>query len=156
MIRAVFLACFAFFAFAAPALALDPSEILSDPKKEALARSISAELRCVKCQNETIDESDAPIAQDIRRMVRKQVQTGKTRQEILDLLVGSYGEYVLLRPRLSFRTFLLWVSPILFLMLGALLVFLTLHQTPKSEDTAPPLTEAEKEKLTHILDDAKS
>jgi cytochrome c-type biogenesis protein CcmH len=97
---------------AIPAHAVQPDEMLKDPALEARARTLSRELRCMVCQNQSIDDSDAPLAHDLRVLVRERLQAGDSNQQVLDFLVQRYGEFVLLRPRLSWRTALLWsVAP---------------------------------------------
>jgi cytochrome c-type biogenesis protein CcmH len=153
MIRHILTALFALAILSVPALAISPDEMLADPAKEALARSISAELRCLNCQSETIDESHAPIAHDLRLLVRERIQAGETRDQILDFLVGRYGEFVLMRPRFNTRTFLLWAAPALLAAAGAYLVYRVLHGTPGNSDKPTPLSDIEKAKLASILDD---
>jgi cytochrome c-type biogenesis protein CcmH len=107
---------FAFFSALAlaphVAWAVQPDEILSDATLEARARTLSKQLRCLVCQNQSIDDSDAPLAHDLRVLVRERLQAGDSNQQVLDFLVQRYGEFVLLRPRLSWRTALLWsVAP---------------------------------------------
>ncbi len=106
---------------AIPAGAVQPEEILQDPALEARARDLSAGLRCLVCQNQSIDDSDAPLARDLRLLVRERLKAGDSDQEVEDFLVARYGEFVLLKPRLSFKTLLLWATPLLAL-LGALWV----------------------------------
>ena len=89
---------------ASPALAVQPDEMLSDPALEARARELSRELRCMVCQNQSIDDSDAPLARDLRILVRERLQAGDSNNQVLDFLVDRYGEFVLLRPRLHWRT----------------------------------------------------
>src|ERR1700720_1558205 len=99
---------------AAPrALAVQPDEILSDSTLEMRARALSKELRCMVCQNQSIDDSDAPLARDLRVLVRERLQTGDTDQQVLDFLTARYGEFVLLKPRLTWHTALLWLMPAL-------------------------------------------
>jgi cytochrome c-type biogenesis protein CcmH len=102
-----------------PALAVEPDEILSDAALEARARSLSKELRCMVCQNQSIDDSDAPLARDLRILVRERLQAGENDQQVINFLVARYGEFVLLRPRFSLRTALLWLAPAAALLVGA-------------------------------------
>src|SRR5947209_6269376 len=99
-------------AILSPAIALGPDEVLSDAALEARARALSKELRCMVCQNQSIDDSDAPLARDLRLLVRERLEAGESDQQILDFLVGRYGEFVLLKPRFSGHTALLWSWPI--------------------------------------------
>src|SRR2546430_12639809 len=103
-------------AILSPAIALGPDEVLSDAALEARARSLSKELRCMVCQNQSIDDSDAPLARDLRILVRERLQAGESDQQVINFLVARYGEVVLLRPRFSWHTALLWLAP------GAVLV----------------------------------
>src|SRR5471032_2028905 len=101
-----------------PAGAVQPDEILPDPALEARARALSKELRCMVCQNESIDDSDAPLAHDLRVLVRERITAGDTDNQVLDFLVARYGEFVLLKPRLSWHTAALWVLPPAVLLVG--------------------------------------
>src|SRR5262249_34416361 len=96
----------------------DPNGIISDPALEARARALSKELRCMVCQNQSIDESEAPLARDLRVLVRERLQAGESNQQVIDFLVARYGEFVLLRPRLSWHTALLWFGPATILIIG--------------------------------------
>ena len=109
---------------ASHALAVQPDEILKDPAQEARARVLSKQLRCMVCQNQSIDDSDAPLARDLRILVRERLQAGDSNQQVLDFLVQRYGEFVLLRPRLHWRTALLWLAPPVLLIGGGLVLFL--------------------------------
>ncbi|MFZ5678389.1 MAG: cytochrome c-type biogenesis protein [Pseudomonadota bacterium] len=102
------------------ALAVQPDEIMADPAQEARARNLSRELRCMVCQNQSIDDSDAPLARDLRLLVRERIAAGNTDQQVMDFLVARYGEFVLLKPRVESRTLLLWLIPPLVLAGGGL------------------------------------
>src|SRR6202790_3987522 len=102
------------------ALAVQPDEILPDATLETRARALSKELRCMVCQNQSIDDSDAPLARDLRVLVRDRLQAGDTDQQVVDFLIARYGEFVLLRPQFSPRTAILWLTPLGVLLLGAL------------------------------------
>jgi len=104
---------------ATPALSVLPDELLSDPALEARARTISAELRCMVCQNQSIDDSNADLARDLRVLVRERLTAGDTDQQVIDFVVSRYGEYVLLKPRFSARNALLWGAPVMLVMIGA-------------------------------------
>src|ERR1700730_11887469 len=93
------------------ASAVQPDEILADAALEARARALSKELRCMVCQNQSIDDSDAPLARDLRILVRERLQAGDNDRQVIDFLVARYGEFVLLRPRFSWHTALLWLCP---------------------------------------------
>jgi cytochrome c-type biogenesis protein CcmH len=105
------------------AMAVQPDEILPNPAQEARARELSKQLRCMVCQNQSIDDSDAPLARDLRLLVRERLQAGDNNQQVLDFLVQRYGEFVLLRPRLGWRTALLWLTPPVLLIGGGLVLF---------------------------------
>ncbi|WP_407519710.1 cytochrome c-type biogenesis protein [Methylobacterium oryzisoli] len=100
------------------ARAVQPGEVLPDPKLEARARDISAGLRCLVCQNQSIDDSDAPLARDLRLIVRERLRQGDDDKAVVDYVVRRYGEFVLLRPVLAWHTALLWLTPLLALLLG--------------------------------------
>lgn len=137
---------------AAPAVAVQPDEVLQDPALEARARAISANLRCLVCQNQSIDDSDAPLAKDLRLLVRERLKAGDTDAEIVDFVVARYGEFVLLKPRLSNQTLLLWfATPVLFL--AALAGVALWLRRRKSAVAAPkPLSREEKRRLKKILE----
>jgi cytochrome c-type biogenesis protein CcmH len=141
----------------APALAVQPDEVLPDPALEARARVLSKELRCMVCQNQSIDDSDAPLARDLRVLVRERLQAGDSDAQVLDFLVKRYGEFVLLNPRFSGRTALLWLMPVLVLLIGAVVLLLAWRRyrraaRPDSPAAASaPLTAAESAKLSRIL-----
>jgi cytochrome c-type biogenesis protein CcmH len=106
------------------ASAVQPDEILADAALEARARALSKELRCMVCQNQSIDDSDAPLARDLRILVRERLEAGDDDRQVIDFLVARYGEFVLLKPRFSPHTALLWLGPAAVLMLGAFGLFL--------------------------------
>lgn len=110
------------FLFGGQAFAVEPDEMLQDPALEERARVISQDLRCVVCQNETIDESNATLAQDMRRLVRQRVLAGDSNQEVLDYMVERYGDFVLLRPRVSPLTWPLWFGPLILVLIGGFVV----------------------------------
>lgn len=101
--------------------ALDPGEALTDPILETRARALSAELRCLVCQNQSIDDSDAPLARDLRLVLRQRLEAGDTDDEIRDFIVARYGEFALLKPQMSAKNAFLWFSPLLFLLIGGFL-----------------------------------
>lgn len=129
-----------------PALAVEPSEMLRDPDLEARARDISEQLRCVVCQNQTIDDSNAPLAHDMRLLVRERLLAGDTDQEVLDYLVERYGNFVLLRPPIEIDTVALWISPFVVLVLAGFGLFAA-ARTSGSRQTAVPLTDEERRSL---------
>ena len=111
--------------FSGAALAVKPDEVLADPGLEARARALSEGLRCMVCQNQSIDESDADLARDLRVLVRQRIVAGDTDQQVMDYIVSRYGEFVLLKPRFEPRTALLWGTPIILLLAGGLFIVLT-------------------------------
>ncbi len=135
---------------AAPlAYAVQPGEMLADPTLEKRARTISAELRCLVCQNQSIDDSDAPLAGDLRRLVRERIMAHDNDAQVLDYVVTRYGEFVLLKPRFELSTLLLWLTPVLVLLGGLVLVFRATR--PVTTAAAAPLSAQEKAKLDEIL-----
>jgi cytochrome c-type biogenesis protein CcmH len=137
-----------------PALAVQPDEILDNPKLEHEAREISAGLRCLVCQNQSIDDSDAPLARDLRLIVRERLNAGDTPQQVVDFVVARYGEFILLRPRFTTKTVLLWLAPLLLLVGGGYLAFHIFRRERDRAATAPvPLTEDEQRRLDSILDE---
>lgn len=134
----------------APSLALTPDELLDDPALEARARAISAELRCLVCQNQSIDDSDAPLAKDLRSLVREQLVAGKTDAEIMAFVVDRYGQFVLLKPRLTAETLLLWSAPFVVLLLaGGWLFMRQRRHAPAPEE---PLSADERRLLDKALE----
>jgi cytochrome c-type biogenesis protein CcmH len=111
MMQRLVLALATFLLALSPAMAVEPDEILKDPAQEARARSITRELRCVVCQNQSVDDSDAPLAKDMRVLVREQISAGASDAEVRAFLVARYGQYVLLRPPLGIDTALIWIGP---------------------------------------------
>ena len=135
--------------------AVQPDEILADPIKEARARELSKELRCMVCQNQSIDDSDAPLARDLRLLVRERMSAGDTDSQVLDFLVARYGEFVLLKPRFNPHTVLLWLLPPLALMGGgiALWVYSNRRRRPAvlDEESVLKLTPEEVARLEELL-----
>lgn len=140
------LAILALIVATAPALAVEPSEMLQDPALEARARDISEHLRCVVCQNQTIDGSNAPLAHDMRLLVRERLLAGDTDAEVLDYVVDRYGNFVLLRPPVEADTIALWVSPFLVLAVTSLGLFAA-ARAKTSQRVAAPLTDDERRTL---------
>lgn len=140
--------------------AVNPDEVLSDPALEARARVISKDVRCVVCQNQSIDDSDAELARDLRVLVRERITAGDSNQQVLDYLVSRYGDFILLNPPFKSSTLFLWLGPILFIVLGliAVIVFLR-RQTGANEGgviRTIPLSEDEKRRLDKLLEDEAS
>lgn len=139
---------------AAPALAVAPDEQLSDPALEARARHLSRELRCVVCQNQSIDESDAALARDLRIILRERLLAGDTDAEAKDFLVARYGGYVLLRPPLNGDTALLWLGPLAALAIGGAGVVIYLRGRRPS--AAVPLDADDEARVAKLLNDEAS
>lgn len=138
-------------AVAVPAFAVNPSETLSDPALEARARAISRDLRCLVCQNENIDDSNADLAHDLRVLVRERITAGDTDQQVKDYLVARYGEFVLLRPVVAWHTILLWIAGPLILIGGAIGLGIGARRR-KFADTPTELDESEREALARLTD----
>jgi len=136
----------------APASAVQPDEVLPDPALEARARALSQELRCLVCQNQSIDDSDALLARDLRLLLRERLKNGDSDKQVLDFLVVRYGEFVLLRPALGWHTILLWVAPGLLLAAGAITLFAAARRRSKPILTEPPLTPQEMARLKRLDD----
>ncbi|MGD0024118.1 MAG: cytochrome c-type biogenesis protein [Xanthobacteraceae bacterium] len=137
----------------APLWAVQPDEMLSDPTLEARARALSRELRCMVCQNESIDESDAPLAHDLRVLVRERIKAGDSDAQIINFLVARYGEFVLLKPPLSWHTVALWGMPPAVLLIGIVMLIVVVRRrstAPAAAETAN-LTAAEETRLAEIL-----
>ncbi|CCV12598.1 cytochrome c-type biogenesis protein [Mesorhizobium sp. STM 4661] len=135
--------------FAGGAFAVKPDEVLPDPALEARARALSEGLRCMVCQNQSIDESDADLARDLRVLVRQRLVAGDSDQQVMDYIVSRYGEFVLLKPRFNLRNGLLWGTPILLLLAGGFFIVLT-ARSRRSTATAA-LTAEEQAALETIL-----
>jgi len=142
------------------ALAVQPDEILGDPKLETRARALSRELRCMVCQNQSIDDSDAPLARDLRLLVRERLKSGDSDTQVLDFLTARYGQFVLLKPRFGWDTALLWLAPAGVLLAGACGLVVLLRRRRASPDSAEPeqpkLTAAESGRLAELVGDGKS
>jgi cytochrome c-type biogenesis protein CcmH len=144
-------------AVAAPALAVQPDEVLPDQRLEQRARALSQQLRCMVCQNQSIDDSDAPLAKDLRLLVRERLKAGDSDAQVIDYLVGRYGEFVLLKPRFSSHTIVLWITPAIVLLAGALGIVFALRRrrTLSAPGAPPPLTPDEEQKLAELADAEK-
>jgi cytochrome c-type biogenesis protein CcmH len=141
-----------------PALAVQPDEMLADPALEQRARTLSRELRCMVCQNQSIDDSEAPLARDLRLLVRERLKAGDSDQQVLDFLVARYGQFVLLKPRFGWDTALLWGAPAGVLVIGVLgLVVLIRRSRDPAQGIADqtPLSEAERNRLNTLLEDPR-
>jgi cytochrome c-type biogenesis protein CcmH len=139
---------------ASPAFAVQPDEIMSDPGKEARARDLSRELRCMVCQNQSIDDSEAPLARDLRLLVRERIAAGDSDAQVMDFLVARYGEFVLLKPRLKPHTLLLWLLPPLALAGGGLALWAhhrRRNRATQEDDPVPGLSADEEARLEKLL-----
>ena len=136
---------------ALPVLAVDPQEQLKDPALEARAREISAGLRCLVCQNQSIDDSDAQLARDLRLLVRQRLEKGESNKEVVDYIVSRYGEFVLLKPRLRLNTVLLWFAPVVLIGGGLLLASRVMKRSREPEEPARPLSPEEQAELQSVL-----
>lgn len=144
------------FGISGPAFAVKPDEMLVDPALEARARAISAELRCLVCQNESIDDSNAPLARDLRLLVRERLTRGDSDRQVLDYLVDKYGEFVLLRPVFNLRNAILWLGPFLILLGGGLVILSKLRRgpaAPAGASASTALTPEEQRALDALLKD---
>jgi cytochrome c-type biogenesis protein CcmH len=150
--RALFLLALLLLPFGA--FAVQPDEMLPDPGQEARARGITKELRCVVCQSESLDESNADIARDLRLMVRERIVAGDSDAQVIDYVVDRYGEYVLFRPRFSAFNAVLWFSGPIFLLVGGGLALVFIRRRAKTPDTPPPnLTEDERHRIDQLIQD---
>jgi cytochrome c-type biogenesis protein CcmH len=139
-----------FFLLATPSYAVQPDEILSDTKLEQRARDLSTGFRCLVCQNQSIDESNADLARDLRILIRERLTKGDSDAEIKDFIVARYGDFVLLRPRLTARTAILWATPFLIILVGFGFILRRRVASPNTAESA--LTEEEQESLRSLAD----
>jgi cytochrome c-type biogenesis protein CcmH len=146
--------CFAaialFFLSLSPVYAVNPDEVLKDPALEARARHLSSQLRCMVCQNQSIDDSNAELAHDLRVLVRERIVKGDSDEDVLRYLVSRYGEFVLLKPRLTKETVLLWTAPGLLLLVGGGIAF-AYSSRRASQNALPKLSPEEEARLKRIL-----
>jgi len=149
-VATLLLALAATLAAVGPSRAVRPDEILPDPKLEARARTLSHELRCMVCQNQSIDDSDAPLAHDLRVLVRDRLKAGDTDQQVLDFLVARYGEFVLLKPRFEWQTLPLWLAPVAILGIGGLTLALALRRRRAAPEVPVPLSDSEQARLAEL------
>jgi cytochrome c-type biogenesis protein CcmH len=150
MMRALFAAALLVLLHMASALAVEPDEILKDPALETRARALSQQLRCMVCQNQSIDDSAAPLAHDLRVLVRDRLKNGDSDAQVLDFVVSRYGEFVLLKPRFAWHNALLWAVPPGVLLVGAVTLLL-LARRRRPAGAPPPLDDAEQRKLAAML-----
>ena len=138
--------------FPSSSYAVNPDEVLDDPVLEERARNLSTKLRCLVCQNQSIDDSDADLAKDLRVLVRKRLVSGDSDDEVIDYIVSRYGEFVLLQPRFGLHTLILWSMPAFLIILGFFIIF----RKVKNRDKADPrvLTAAENKRIAKLLKDS--
>jgi len=134
-------------------MAVEPGEILADAKLEARARAISADLRCLVCQNQSIDDSDADLARDLRLVVRERLTKGDTDAQIFEFVAARYGDFVLLNPPFNARTILLWGGPAGVFIIGLISVIIYFRRRGTDPDQAVPLTADEEHRLNALLNE---
>ena len=132
------------------AFAVQPDEVLADPALEARARALSSELRCMVCQNQSIDDSDASLARDLRVLVRERIKAGDTDEQVLAYIVARYGEFVLLKPRFSLRNALLWGTPAVLLVIGGAVLVVSIRRWERPATKS--LSAEENAALKEVLD----
>lgn len=151
MIRRLFVIIFLMLSLS-PAFAVNPDEVLADPALEARARALSAQLRCMVCQNQSIDDSNAELAKDLRLLVRERITNGDSDEAVITYVVSRYGEFVLLNPRFETKTLILWGAPVLLLLAGAAAMLVAIRRrTGKVTGTA--LSADEQARLDAVLKD---
>jgi len=136
------------------ALAVQPDEILTDLALEGRARTLSKELRCMVCQNQSIDDSDAPLARDLRLLVRERLTQGDSDRQVIDFLVARYGEFVLLKPRFEWHNAVLWFTPAAALIAGAIAMLVAIRRRRAAALVAVPLSPDEERRLAEVIDRA--
>ncbi|PZR91556.1 MAG: cytochrome c-type biogenesis protein CcmH [Stutzerimonas stutzeri] len=151
--RALPLLLVASLAVSAPVLAVQPNEVLKDQALEQRARQISSGLRCLVCQNQSIDDSDAPLAKDLRVLVRERLVAGDNDKAVIDFVVARYGDFVLLRPPMNARTIALWAAPFLIVLFGA--AFLWRRRNRAAAPADATLTAEEQRRLDDLLRDKR-
>ncbi len=137
----------------APAGAVEPGEMLDDPAKEARARELSAQIRCLVCQNQSIDESNAGLAADMRQLIRERIEAGDSNEEIKAYLTARYGDFVLLKPPMKPETYVLWYGPAVIVALGALGIVVYFRRRRRPSAATATLSEAERRRLDAILEE---
>jgi len=137
-----------------PVQAVNPDEVLADPALEARARDISKGLRCLVCQNQSIDDSDASLAKDLRVLVRERLTAGDSNAQVVSYVVSRYGDFVLLKPPFNMATLVLWLGPFLLILGGLIAIFLFFRRnrlSPSAIAQTQPLNDAEKKRLSELL-----
>jgi cytochrome c-type biogenesis protein CcmH len=141
----------ALFIFAVAAHAVQPDEVLKDPALEARARELSKDIRCLVCQNQSIDDSNADLARDLRVLVRERLTQGESNDQVMDYLVKRYGDFVLLRPPVKASTYLLWYGPIIIFIMGALSLFMFFRRRRTAPVMMAALSEDEQQRIEELL-----
>ena len=149
--RKILVAGLLIMALASSALAVQPDEVLADRALEARARATSVELRCLVCQNQSIDDSDATLARDLRLLIRERLKAGDSDGNVIAFVVDRYGEFVLLKPRFEAKTIALWTGPFVVLLLTLFVLFIRARRPPTAAMEAP-LTDAEKAAVRHLTE----
>ncbi len=149
MIRALLAAVFIFVAALSAAHAVEPDEMLADPGLEQRARDISQHLRCLVCQNQSIDDSNADLARDLRILVRERLKAGDSDRQAIDFIVARYGDFVLLKPPVKDETLPLWLGPFALVLIGALAI--AIYYARRSGAQPPPLSAEERKRLDELL-----
>ena len=139
----------------ANAHAVEPDEKLADPALEARARALTTELRCVVCQNQSVDDSDAPLAKDIRVLVRERIQAGESDEQVRAFIVARYGKFVLLKPPLESDTAILWFGPAILLFGGLALAYIYMRRVRTTGTPATPLTASEEDAVKRLIEDQR-
>ena len=152
ILSSVFLALMLCVLLASGARAVQPDEVLQDPVLEARARAISEGLRCLVCQNQSIDDSEAPLAKDLRLLVRERLKQGDSDQQVVDFIVARYGEFVLLKPKFTPHTVLLWLATPAVFAAALLLIWLAYRRRQSAAQASPKLSVNEKRRLRRLLD----
>ena len=150
-IRALSLVVLSYLIYAQPIMAVQPNERLADPLLEERARMLSQNIRCLVCQNQSIDDSNATLAKDLRTLVREKLTAGATNDEIFDFLVDRYGDFILLNPPFKPSTYVLWYGPLIFLIVGLLMTVLIMNKS-KRRASEKPLSQAERVSLSKLLE----
>lgn len=152
MLRHAFIALLVSFLASLPARAVQPDEMLNDPVLESRARDLSRELRCMVCQNQSIDDSEAPLARDLRLLVRERLSKGDSDQQVIDYLVARYGQFVLLKPPLEWHTLILWGLPPAALIAGLIGLMIKARRQSSTRSGTEKLSQDEERRLTTLVD----
>jgi cytochrome c-type biogenesis protein CcmH len=152
MLRHAFIALLVSFLASQPARAVQPDEMLNDPVLESRARDLSRELRCMVCQNQSIDDSEAPLARDLRLLVRERLTKGDSDQQVIDYLVSRYGQFVLLKPPLEWHTLILWGLPPAALIAGLIGLMIKVRRQRSTASGTEALSQDEERRLSTLVD----